>query len=408
MNSQQNYYGKNIVIDPASVFKRVSWEALNKRLGLPLVAGLLWSLVSVVVYVVMALLSSLIMQGLLQNLTSLLYEAAEYGNPYIYAELIISFLTSSVIPIIAFLVLFSIAYIVTNTISAYGLANLALRYRRERDAGLSDVFAAFTNFSRVVIVVALRYLLVVAWCLVPCIGIVLGIVATYRYRLALFIIIDEPSISGIEAIRESKRLMYGNKGQLFVQDATFYGWFAGMLSVGGLLAVVFSLAPFGSFLVLVVLPACLALVYGLWSLYLEIAASAFYDQARAGTSVHDSENMAREGIAGLRQGDVRPAITALSGSYNGAVFRFEPDEEVVIGRDSALSDIVFNDGADKISRKHLSVRYDSSSQSYIVLDFSSNGTYTDDGRQLVSNVENKMPRGTVLVVGSRTNTIRLD
>jgi uncharacterized membrane protein len=49
-------------------------------------------------------------------------------------------------------------------------------------------------------------------------------IAMYRYRLAIFILLDNHDYRIMECINESKRLMRGNKGKLFVLDLSFIGW----------------------------------------------------------------------------------------------------------------------------------------------------------------------------------------
>ena len=51
-----------------------------------------------------------------------------------------------------------------------------------------------------------------------------GIVASYRYRQALYLLLDHPEMGIMECIRESKRLMRGHKAELFVLDLSFIGW----------------------------------------------------------------------------------------------------------------------------------------------------------------------------------------
>ena len=51
-----------------------------------------------------------------------------------------------------------------------------------------------------------------------------GIIAAYRYRQAIYILIDHPEMSVLECISESKRLMKGHKWELFVLDLSFIGW----------------------------------------------------------------------------------------------------------------------------------------------------------------------------------------
>ena len=54
--------------------------------------------------------------------------------------------------------------------------------------------------------------------------IVPGIIASYRYRMALYILIDDPTKSALQCIRESKEMMFGRKAELFVLDLSFVGW----------------------------------------------------------------------------------------------------------------------------------------------------------------------------------------
>jgi uncharacterized membrane protein len=51
-----------------------------------------------------------------------------------------------------------------------------------------------------------------------------GIVAAYRYSLAVYLMLDEPELGILDCIRESKRLMDGHKGERFVLDLSFLGW----------------------------------------------------------------------------------------------------------------------------------------------------------------------------------------
>ena len=59
--------------------------------------------------------------------------------------------------------------------------------------------------------------------------IVPGIIASYRYRMAMYIIHDDPEVGIMEAIRKSKQMMVGHKLDLFVLDLSFIGW--GLLCV---------------------------------------------------------------------------------------------------------------------------------------------------------------------------------
>ncbi len=51
-----------------------------------------------------------------------------------------------------------------------------------------------------------------------------GIVASYKYRMAIYIQIDNPEYSASECIRISKEMMMGHKAELFVLELSFIGW----------------------------------------------------------------------------------------------------------------------------------------------------------------------------------------
>ncbi len=51
-----------------------------------------------------------------------------------------------------------------------------------------------------------------------------GIVAALSYSQAFYILAENPGIGALEAIRISKRMMYGYKGKLFLLYLSFIGW----------------------------------------------------------------------------------------------------------------------------------------------------------------------------------------
>ena len=51
-----------------------------------------------------------------------------------------------------------------------------------------------------------------------------SIVKRYSIALAKYIAYDEPGLSGKEAVKKSKQLIQGNKGNLFVLELSFIGW----------------------------------------------------------------------------------------------------------------------------------------------------------------------------------------
>lgn len=102
-----------------------------------------------------------------------------------------------------------------------GLSIFALRVSRRQAAGFGDLFDAFGSFFKFLWLAILMGIFVFLWSLLLVIP---GIVAGYRYRMAYYILMDNPEFSAIECIRRSKEMMRGHKGELFVLDLSFILW----------------------------------------------------------------------------------------------------------------------------------------------------------------------------------------
>ena len=80
------------------------------------------------------------------------------------------------------------------------------------------------GFGMPVKIIVLNFLIgifVLLWSFLFIIG---GFIAAYRYRLAVYLLVDHPEYSPMQCIRESKRLMHGHKAELFMLDMSFLGW----------------------------------------------------------------------------------------------------------------------------------------------------------------------------------------
>ena len=101
----------------------------------------------------------------------------------------------------------------------------------------------------------------------------------------------------------------------------------------------------------------------------------------------------------------RAAIYGISGNYNGKKFILHPDQKYFIGRDPASCSIVLQ-SSQLISRKHCCIAFNSNINTYILTDFSKNGTYVN-GKRLVKHTPVSLPHGTVIVLGNKENSLRL-
>ncbi len=110
----------------------------------------------------------------------------------------------------------------------YGLYLYYLTLTREKISDFNVLFKAFSFsgqnlglFGKTLGVYLLLNLFVFLWSLLL---IIPGIVASYSYRMAFYLLIDDPEIGVSEALRKSKEMMNGYKAKLFYLDLSFIGW----------------------------------------------------------------------------------------------------------------------------------------------------------------------------------------
>jgi len=84
-----------------------------------------------------------------------------------------------------------------------------------------NLLDGFGIIGRIILLGLLESIFIFLWSLLL---VVPGIIASYRYRQAIYLLIDHPEMSPLECIRESKRMMSGRKGELFLLDLSFIGW----------------------------------------------------------------------------------------------------------------------------------------------------------------------------------------
>ena len=98
-------------------------------------------------------------------------------------------------------------------------------------------------------------------------------------------------------------------------------------------------------------------------------------------------------------------IRCVSGAYSGAEIELMPGREIVIGRNSEVSQLIIQDP--DISRKHCSIRYSAADGVYYVTDFSTFGVYINDSQRMEKNIEVRCPSGSKLTLGDGGNVFIL-
>ncbi len=99
-------------------------------------------------------------------------------------------------------------------------------------------------------------------------------------------------------------------------------------------------------------------------------------------------------------------VTCISGEYQGCSFDLRVGEEFIIGRDPKYSQLILS--YSKISRRHCGIKYNAENGSYLVKDYSSNGTMIAGGGKVASTHFQELPPGAVLYLATEKESFRLD
>ena len=106
------------------------------------------------------------------------------------------------------MILPEIAVIVAFVILIVGYMSMGIMAISTQSAGAS-VFSNFMLIIGIILLVA---------------SIIWLITKSYYYQLAILVAIDNPDMSGADAVEESKRLMTGKRASLFCLELSFIGW----------------------------------------------------------------------------------------------------------------------------------------------------------------------------------------
>ena len=112
--------------------------------------------------------------------------------------------------------------IVQQILSAGFIIFLLHCVRKTGEACIANLLDGFAVAWRLILLYLLEGLFVFLWSLLL---VAPGIIASYSYRQAVYILLDNPEISPMECIRRSKAMMKGHKWQLFTFDLSFIGWY---------------------------------------------------------------------------------------------------------------------------------------------------------------------------------------
>lgn len=105
---------------------------------------------------------------------------------------------------------------------ALGLALFILSVSRGQEAEIEQLFKGFERFAVALVAMLLMMLLIGLGMLLL---IVPGIILAIGYSMTFFILVDNPNLTAVEAMKKSRELMYGYKWKFFCLNLRFIGWF---------------------------------------------------------------------------------------------------------------------------------------------------------------------------------------
>ena len=135
----------------------------------------------------------------------------------------------------AFFVIFLLCLFISIVVTVFGLAikyflltpfeygcRKFFRKNLDEPAKLRNIVYVFdSNYKNVVKTAFMTDLFIWLWSLL---FIIPGIIKAYEYRMVPYIMSENPAMKFGDALKESKKLMTGNKWKTFVLDLSFIGW----------------------------------------------------------------------------------------------------------------------------------------------------------------------------------------
>lgn len=236
------------------------------------------------------------------------------------------------------------------------------------------------------------------------------VVAAYRsyqfWPMAL-VQADHPQLNAEQVMERCKVMTEGHKFDLFVFDLSYLGWNILSLLTGGILSVLY-VAPYKMM--------ATAFVYeemkGRPVMVDDIKPST--DGNGMTIAVDPKKLMGIGSTGGKKPTSHIPAASRAAGAALGGgrpvcmrarAIRWSRTSRSFWAETLPMRRSFFL-GAQKISRRHCEVMFNSQVQKYRVTDFSSNGTYVN-GSRLPANSPVLLTRGTELALGDNNNIIRL-
>ena len=115
----------------------------------------------------------------------------------------------------------SIVELILSGLFSFGYLSFFLKISRNEDVEINELWSKTSMFMTFIAAAILISLFTTLWTLLL---IIPGIIAAYSYQMTLYILLDNPNMNVMDAIKESKRMMKGHKMDYFILQLSFIGW----------------------------------------------------------------------------------------------------------------------------------------------------------------------------------------
>jgi len=115
----------------------------------------------------------------------------------------------------------SIVSLLISALFELGYLNIFLKISRNEEVEVSELWSKTNMFVPFILATVLIGLFTTLWTLL---FIIPGIIASIKYSMTYYILLDNTEMDAREAINESKRIMDGHKMDYFILGLSFLGW----------------------------------------------------------------------------------------------------------------------------------------------------------------------------------------
>ena len=299
---------------------------------------------------------------------------------------------------------------------------LALAQNKGADPKVTVVLDGFNDFLGVFAAYFMQALIILLWQIpfiiggallrmIPVAGMVLGLLCSiasfvigwykhYEYWAVPYVKAEHPKTDAKSCLEISKQMCHDHIADLLVLDLSFLGWRILNGITAGLVGF-FYYTPY--------LHQTFALVYGeLKGSVIEIDNEISSMAVSAGITPDDVQKMIDKAVK-LRPQPTpqsqKAGIFGLTGEYSNTTMELKAGQTIILGHDASKSNVVLSN-APHVSGKHCSISYVSATDSYEVIDYSSNGTLAN-GERIPKGVPVSLPRGSKLSLADDSNSFRL-